>query len=46
MLKIFLCAVVICLVAVVAEASDQGRRVVIYDGIAAEVSPLARPRSG
>ena len=41
MLKIFLCAVVICLVAVVAEASDQGRRVVIYDGIAAEVTAPA-----
>jgi hypothetical protein len=41
MLKIFLCAVVICLVAAVAEAADQGRRVVIYDGIATEVSAPA-----
>jgi hypothetical protein len=41
MLKIFLCAVVICLVAAIAAAADQGRRVVIYDGIATEVSAPA-----
>jgi hypothetical protein len=38
MLKVFLCAAVVCLTAAVADASDQGRRVIIYDGVATEVS--------
>lgn len=43
MLKGFLCAVLIGLVAAAAEAADQGRRVVIYDRVATEVSAPAEP---
>ena len=38
MRKIFLGAVMLCIMAVAAEASDQSHRVVIYDGVATEVT--------
>jgi hypothetical protein len=43
MLNVFLCALLMGFTVVAAEASDQGRRVVIYDGIAAQVAAPAEP---
>jgi len=41
MLKVCLCAAVLCFAAVIAMASEPGRRVVIYDGVATEVTAPA-----
>jgi AhpC/TSA family len=41
MLRVFLCAVVVCFAAIVAGAADQNRHVVIYDGVMTEVTAAA-----
>src|ERR1700749_4534260 len=43
MRKIFLGAVMLCLLVAVAQAADQSRRIVIYDGVATEVTASAEP---
>jgi hypothetical protein len=43
MLKVSLCMILICLAVAVAEAADQGKGVVIYDGIVTEVTVPAEP---